>query len=493
MKFISTRGGEAVSGAQAILSGIAPDGGLYVPEFFPTIDAACLREMGNLSYPERAAKIFSLFLDDFEISELEYWAEQAYAKFDGDPAPLTKVDDTTYILELWHGPTLAFKDMALTVLPYLLRGSKEVCEEGKQTLILVATSGDTGMAALAGFADVPGTEIVVLYPSEGVSHLQKLQMQTAQGDNVHVFAIEGNFDDAQTAVKEFFNDKEAAEKLHDRGYSLSSANSINWGRLQPQIAYYISAYVDLLHAGEIEEQEEINFVVPTGNFGNVLAAYYAKKMGLPIGKLIVASNKNNVLSDFFDTAEYNINRPFYKTISPSMDILISSNFERLLFEILDKDAELVKKMMEDLNSQGYYSLDFESLEKIPTFSGYYSTEEETFDSIANFFEIYGYLIDPHTAVGIACLYKYLALSDFDTKNIVVSTASPYKFTQDVYKSLTGKNEPDAFKAVAKLSALTATTAPDEIIGLKDKIILHNQVLERQDIKKSILELFGCTL
>jgi len=493
MKFISTRGGEAVSGAQAILSGIAPDGGLYVPEYFPAIDSAFLREIGNLSYPERAAKIFSLFLDDFEISELEYWAEQAYAKFEGDPAPLTKIDDATYIMELWHGPTLAFKDLALTMMPYLLTGARERCEENKQTLILVATSGDTGMAALAGFADVANTEIVVLYPNEGVSKLQKLQMQTAQGDNVHVFAIEGNFDDAQTAVKDIFNDKEVVEKLYEHGFSLSSANSINWGRLQPQIAYYISAYADLLYAGEVEEGEQVNFVVPTGNFGNVLAAYYALKMGLPIANLIVASNKNNVLSEFFESAEYNINRPFYKTISPSMDILISSNFERLLFEIGGRSAEFVKEMMADLNSQGYYCLDQASLEKIAEFKGYYSTEEETLDSIANFFEIYGYLIDPHTAVGVSCLYKHMAFFDNGGKNIVVSTASPYKFAQDVYKAIVGKWESDTFKAVDKLSEITATPIPEEISRLKHQAILHSEELERQDIKKSILELFGSTL
>jgi threonine synthase len=396
-------------------------------------------------------------------------------------------------MELWHGPTLAFKDMALTVLPHLLTGAREICGEDKKTLILVATSGDTGMAALAGFADVPDTEIVVLYPSEGVSKMQKLQMQTAQGDNVHVFAIKGNFDDAQSAVKDIFNDKDAVAKLYERGYSLSSANSINWGRLQPQIAYYISAYADLLAGGEIEEGEKVNFVVPTGNFGNVLAAYYAKMMGLPVKDLIVASNMNNVLADFFASGEYDINRPFYKTISPSMDILISSNFERLLFELTDRDAERVKELMADLQSRGTYMVDKALLDKIAEFKGFYSTEEETFDSIANFFEMYDYLIDPHTSVAVSCLYKYLALTDSDTKNIVVSTASPYKFAQDVYKAITGKEEADAFRAIDKLAEYSATDVPEVIAALKGKEVLHNGELKRENIKNSILELFGCTL
>lgn len=490
MKYISTRGEKGLTGSEAILNGIANDGGLYVPEHFPIIDLKFIKELRELNYAERASKIFSLFLDDYNPIDLDGYTEKAYSRFtDEDPAPLVKIDDLTFILELWHGPTLAFKDMALTVLPYLLVGAREKKNITNKTLILVATSGDTGKAALSGFSDVEGTEIVVLYPSEGVSEMQKLQMQTAEGQNVHVLAIEGNFDDAQKAVKEIFNDKQIAEELDIMGYTLSSANSINWGRLLPQIAYYISSYTDLLDSEEIEEGEEINFVVPSGNFGNILAGYYAKRMGLPIKDLIVASNKNNILTDFFNLGEYDTNREFYKTMSPSMDILVSSNLERLLFELGDRNPDFVKSIINDLSKYGSYRVDLDLLiEKIPEFKGFYSSEEETLDSIDNFFDMYDYLLDPHTAVGVSCFYKYLSTDSSETKTVIISTANPYKFPEDVLKGINVKEGVNIFKSIEKLSSVSGMEIPEEISELADLEVIHDRSIKKEDIKKTILSL-----
>jgi threonine synthase len=493
MVYKSTRGEEVESSAAAILKGIASDGGLYVPSSFPAITQEDIEDMTELDYKDRAAFVLSKFLTDYTIEELTEYAEKAYSRFDdNDPAPLVKVDDNTYILELWHGPTQAFKDLALTMLPYLMTGARKKHNIDKKTLILVATSGDTGKAALEGFKDIEGAEIVAFYPSEGVSDMQKLQMQTTEGNNVHVIGIEGNFDDAQSAVKAIFNDDETRRILDEAGYMLSSANSINFGRLVPQIAYYISAYVDLLANEEISEGDEINFVVPSGNFGNVLAAYYAGRMGLPIKQLIVASNKNKVLTDFFATGEYDANREFHKTMSPSMDILVSSNLERLLFEMCDRDAEFIKALSKDLKEMGRYEVDVDLLdEKLSQFLGYYSTEEETAEVMDNFFDEYGYLLDPHTAVGMSAYFKYLAETiDGDTATVIVSTANPYKFPQDVYEAVSKSREDNAKKAMKKLYSFTGMDIPEALCALENKAILHEKVISKTEIKDTILALFG---
>lgn len=488
MDFYSTRGEGPVCGSKAIINGIAKDGGLYVPSSFPKINGEILEDLAELKYAERAAYIMSLYLTEFSYEELLDSTKKAYAKFDGEPAPVIKVDENTYVMELWHGPTLAFKDIALTMLPYLLTGSKKKQGNEKKTLILVATSGDTGKAALEGFKDVDGTEIIVFYPIDGVSDMQKRQMQTTEGKNVHVIGIKGNFDDAQTAVKHIFSSADMQKRLAGFGYELSSANSINFGRLLPQIVYYISAYIDLMAADEIKNGDKINFIVPSGNFGNILAGYYAKKMGLPIKQLIVASNKNNVLTEFFNQGVYDSNRKFYKTMSPSMDILVSSNLERLLYEMWDRNSENVIKAMEDLKNGGYYTVDADLLdEKMGEFLAYYSTEEEVADCIDNFFDEYGYLLDPHTAVAMSVYMKYLNdTADEDTATVIISTANPYKFPQAVYKAAAHSTEDDADKAVKKLAAFSAMEIPPQIEELKTKEILHSKVVEKDDIENAVI-------
>ena len=361
MDFISTRNARrTVSGIRAVVEGLSEEGGLFVPAFFPSVDGAEMEKMLDMTYPQRAAFIIGKYLPEL-AGELDSYTDKAYSRFDGDAAPLVKLDDSLFMLELWHGPTHAFKDIALTLLPYLLTGSKKLLGEKERTLILVATSGDTGKAALEGFKDVPGTDVIVFYPGDGVSALQKLQMMTQTGGNVYVAGINGNFDDAQTAVKKIFTDGAVHKELEKNGYKLSSANSINFGRLVPQIAYYFSSYLDMVDGGEIEMGEKINFCVPSGNFGNILAGYYAKRMGLPVGRLICASNKNNVLTDFIRGGAYSADRQFYKTTSPSMDILISSNLERLLFELSGRNDKLTAARMAELKDKGAYSISAEEL------------------------------------------------------------------------------------------------------------------------------------
>ncbi len=489
MDFYSTRGEGPVSGARAIINGIAKDGGLYVPSSFPKITPEDLEDMAELSYAERAAYIMSLYLTEFSYEELLTYTEKAYSRFeDSDPAPVVKIDEGTYMLELWHGPTLAFKDVALTMLPYLLTAAKKKEGENNKTLILVATSGDTGKAALEGFKDVEGTEIAVLYPADGVSDMQRLQMTTTDGNNVHVYGIRGNFDDAQSAVKRIFASESMKKSLAEKGYDLSSANSINFGRLLPQIVYYISSYVDLLSNEMIDDREHINYVVPCGNFGNVLAAYYAKKMGLPVKQLIVASNENNVLTEFFSDGIYDSNREFFKTISPSMDILVSSNLERLLYEIGDRNPEFVKPLMERLADGGTYSIDEDMLyDRLPEFLAYYSTEEETKEVIDNFFDEYGYVLDPHTAVAVSALFKYMnEVGDNTTSNVIVSTASPFKFPQTVYEAISHNEEDDAFKAAKKLAAFSGETEPEAIKSLLSKPVLHGEIIDVEEIDGALL-------
>lgn len=487
MEFYSTRGEGPVSGARAIVNGIAGDGGLYVPSEFPAVSEEELRDMAELEYPERAAYILGKYLTEFTYEELLSYTKKAYDRFDGYPAPLTKVDDGVYIMELWHGPTYAFKDIALTLLPHLLTGSKKKEGVDKKTLILVATSGDTGKAALEGFKDVEDTEIVVLYPSEGVSDMQKLQMVTTDGKNTHVIGIKGNFDDAQTAVKKIFTSEEMKKKFAETGYELSSANSINFGRLAPQIVYYFSSYLDLLSEGEIEPGEKVDFVVPSGNFGNILAGYYAKRMGLPIKQLIVASNVNNVLTEFFDTGVYNAKRTFHKTMSPSMDILVSSNLERLVYEMLNRESDKVTDLMKELSTEGSYSVDEDTLyDAAPEFLGYYSTEEETKEVIGNVFDEYGYLLDPHTAVAVSAYFKFMNEAYDDAPAIVLSTANPYKFPQSVLEAVSETKETDAFKAVKKLEFATGAEIPDGIANLKEKPVLHDLVVDKDDIAEAVL-------
>ncbi|MDE6667999.1 MAG: threonine synthase [Clostridia bacterium] len=490
MKFISTRGGEKVTGSRAIVKGLSENGGLYVPEKFPAVSREELEAMLELSYAERAAKVIIKFLDEFDEKELLSACEEAYSRFErNDPAPLVKIDDGVFMLELWHGPTCAFKDMALTLLPYLLRKSCDLCGIKEEILILVATSGDTGKAALEGFKDADGVKICVFYPSDGVSKMQKLQMATQDGKNVNVVAVKGNFDDCQTAVKEIFSNETYAAQLKEKNVILSSANSINFGRLVPQIAYYFSAYADLVSSNQIEMGEEIDFAVPTGNFGNVLAAYYAKRMGLPIRRLHCASNENKVIADFLLSGVYDMNREFYKTTAPSMDILLSSNLERLVFEASGRNAKLTAQRMAQLKDTGKYAIDPQELAFIQeTFDGGYADEETSVEAMYGVFEDVGYTMDTHTG----CAVK-VALDWFDkhkkdeTKTVIVSTANPYKFPQDVLYAVTGNDVKDSFKGIKRLHAATAMAIPKCLLELRDKPVRFSKTVDSKKLFDEVLE------
>lgn len=483
MKFISTRGKSTAScAAEAIAKGLAEDGGLFVPEFFPSVSNDDIKNMLNMDYAERATFVLHKYLEEYDYNELLTACKNAYGKFeDCDAAPLVKLDDKFFIMELFHGPTLAFKDVALTLLPYLLRKGCDISGIKEEVLILVATSGDTGKAALEGFKDADGIKIMVFYPSEGVSDMQKSQMCTQEGNNVNVVAVKGNFDDCQTAVKKIFTSKEINFELKNKGVILSSANSMNFGRLAPQITYYFSAYCDLVSSGEIELGDKVDFVVPTGNFGNILAGYYAKQMGLPVGKLVCASNSNNVLTEFFTTGKYDANREFFKTISPSMDILISSNLERLVFEISNRDFSITEQRMIDLKKHGTYTISNTEQETLSKefFAGF-TDEEECLSEIGYIFDEYGYVADPHTAVAINVTENYR--ENINTKNnvVVLSTASPYKFACDVLKAINDKSIKDAFKASEMLSEVSAMPIPEQILELKTKEKRFNEVIEKND-------------
>ncbi len=490
MNFISTRGGETVSGAQAIAQGIAKSGGLFVPEQFPEVSREELEEMLGMSYAERAAAVLHKYLDEYDYGELKSACEKAYAQFEeGDPAPLVKIDSSLYILELFHGPTCAFKDMALTLLPYLLRKGCDLTGVKEQVLILVATSGDTGKAALEGFKNAEGVKIMVFYPNDGVSKMQKLQMSTQEGDNVNVVAVRSNFDDCQTAVKTIFTSETCKEELKEKGYILSSANSINFGRLAPQIAYYFSAYLDLVSSDQISMGDKVNFAVPTGNFGNILAAYYAKRMGLPVGKLVCASNKNNILTDFIKTGVYDKRREFYKTMSPSMDILISSNLERLLFELSGRNTERTKLRMEKLASDGVYEIYDEEKEALnELFAADFCGEDETVETIYEFFEEYQYPMDTHTACAMYAAGNYMAANKKDAAPmVVVSTASPYKFPQDVMYALTGNDIKDSFKAIKHMNIATAMKVPKSLSKLRDKPVRFTAVADKDKLYGEVLK------
>ena len=489
MQYQSTRNKAiAVSAAEAIKQGLSVDGGLFVPESIPSVTIDEIGELAKCSYRERAYCVLKKFLTDFTDEELNYCINNAYTKekFETDNiAPVYKLNDKTYFLELWHGPTCAFKDMALQIIPYLLTTSMKKTNESDEVVILVATSGDTGKAALEGFKDVAGTRIIVFYPNNGVSEIQKLQMITQDGDNVGVAAVNGNFDDAQSGVKKIFTDEEYKDILSNNKFKLSSANSINWGRLVPQIVYYFSAYADMLDGGEIKLGEKINIVVPTGNFGNILAAYYAYKMGLPVNKFICASNINNVLTEFLTDGVYDKNRKFHTTISPSMDILISSNLERFLYDLSGRDDKLIKSWMEQLNTEGKYEVTDDIKKKIgDLFWAGCSDDEETMKTIGNCKKEFDYTIDTHTAVGKAVYDKYVKETGDETKTVIASTASPFKFNQSVLAALAGnqaivgKNE---FELLDELSERSGMTIPKSLSELKTKNRIFDLVCEKEQM------------
>ena len=491
MQYLSTRDKTLrLSAAEAIKMGLSRDGGLFTPVHFPTLGSLDLNTLCGLSYQRRAAYIMGKYVEHFRPEELNIFAARAYGpeKFDHpDVAPLHRMDGNTWCLELWHGPTSAFKDMALQMLPQLISASLRITGEEKAACILVATSGDTGKAAMEGFADVDQTKILVFYPEKGVSEIQKLQMVTQEGGNVGVCAVKGNFDDAQNGVKRIFSDPAIREELAGRGCFLSSANSINWGRILPQIVYYISAYCDLLNAKEIKLGQKVNYCVPTGNFGNILACYYAKRMGLPVGKLICASNRNDVLTDFIRTGVYDRNRPFHTTMSPSMDILISSNLERLLFDLSGGDDELVRSYMDQLARTGRYEIGGEMKERLQElFYGGFCGEEETAASIGMLYQ-YGYLIDPHTAVAAKVLTDYRHETGDKTPAIFVSTASPYKFCDSVLSAIGETPAEDSVERIAQMEAVTGTAAPARLAALKGKTPRFGQVTERENMERVVLE------
>ncbi len=488
MNYISTRdNNNRVSASFAIAHGISKEGGLFVPDAIPQLKDEDFSKLKDLSYIDRAKYILKYFLADFTEAEIETSVLGAYkGTFDNDiPAPISKLGESMNVLELWHGPTCAFKDLALQILPYLLIASAQKVSNGKKSVILVATSGDTGKAALEGFRDVEGTEIVVFYPQNGVSDMQKLQMASQEGKNVHVCAIKGNFDDAQSAVKKIFTDEEFKALLSNNNMEFSSANSINWGRLCPQIVYYISAYADMLKSGE-DLKDGFNVCVPTGNFGNILAAYYAKMMGVPIDKLICASNKNKVLTDFINTGVYDKNRDFYLTSSPSMDILISSNLERLLYILSGNDDKYIASLLEDLSKFGKYTVKDEIKQKIQDeFYGEYCDDEETAQTINKLFKEYGYLVDTHTAVAVNVYEKYVNKTGDKKPTVIASTASPYKFANSVLSAIGEEIADDKFEIIDKLSLVTSTDVPKPIAKLKNATVRFTDVYSKEDMFNAV--------
>lgn len=493
MKYNSTRNNDIkVESAIAIKQGLSTDGGLFVPESFPQLSLEDIKKVAKLSYVERATFVLKKFLTDYLVKEVRECASKAYSgsKFEGRKvAPLIKLNESEFILELWHGPTCAFKDMALQILPHLLTTAMKKTGEDKTVVILVATSGDTGKAALEGFKDVEGTKIIVFYPSDGVSDIQKLQMITQEGKNVYVSGIEGNFDDAQNGVKAIFTDEKAKAQLLKKNYVLSSANSINWGRLAPQIVYYISSYCDMLNMGEIELGDKINICVPTGNFGNILAAYYAKKMGLPVNKLICASNCNNILTDFMQTGVYDRNRQFHTTISPSMDILISSNLERLLYDLCGCDDKLVNKWMGELRDTGKYEVSKEVFDKIrDLFWAGCCDDYFTKECIYKTSQEYGYTPDTHTAVAIDVYKQYKEQTGDLTKTVVASTASPYKFNASVLSALGQDDvmiEKNDFELLEILSETSGTKIPKNLKTLKNKKKRFTDVCDKSKMLETV--------
>lgn len=481
----------SVTASQAILKGLADDGGLFVPESIPALDQS-MEELANMSYQETAYEVMKQFLTDFTEEELKSCIAKAYdEKFDTKEIAPLKEADGAYYLELFHGATIAFKDMALSILPHLLITSAKKNRVENEIVILTATSGDTGKAALAGFADVPGTRIVVFYPKNGVSPIQEKQMVTQRGENTFVVGIKGNFDDAQTGVKKIFGDRELAAEMAQAGFQFSSANSINIGRLVPQIVYYVYAYAKLYAAGKLAKGEKLNVVVPTGNFGNILAAYYAKNMGVPIGKLICASNDNKVLYDFFATGTYDRNREFILTTSPSMDILISSNLERLIYRIAGADAEANKKLMTGLSETGKYDITEAMKEQLADFYGNYASEAETAAEIKEVYEKTGYVLDTHTAVASRVRRKYVAETGDAAKTVIASTASPYKFTRSVMKAIDETYDAMSdFALVDELNRISGVAVPRAIEEIRTAPVLHDTVVEVNEMKETVKRFLG---
>lgn len=496
MFYNSTRNSNVkVSSAEAITQGISVDGGLFVPESIPELSLDEIKAVGEMKYADRAAFVFSKYLTDFTDAEIHYCTDNAYStkNFETEGiAELAHLFDGTYMLELWHGPTCAFKDMALQILPYFLTTSAKKINLDKKIVILVATSGDTGKAALEGFRDVEGTSILVFYPEDGVSPMQKRQMKTQEGENVGVCAIKGNFDDCQNGVKAIFTDEEVKAQLDANGLMFSSANSINWGRLVPQIVYYISSYAELVKDGEIALGEKINIVVPTGNFGNILAAYYAKHMGVPVNKLICASNVNNVLTDFINTGVYDRNRQFYSTVSPSMDILISSNLERLLYLMTDKNDAVIREWFGKLASEGKYEVSGDVKAKLQEeFCAGFCDDEQTKEAIHAVYEKYSYTCDTHTAVALKVYNDYKAATGDTTKTVIASTASPYKFSAAVLEALEGKvSDIDEYDKVDRIAELSKMPVPSALADLKNKPERFNDVIDKADQKHYVLKTLG---
>ena len=485
--YSSTRGnGDKITASEAILKGLSDDGGLFVPDHIPVLDRS-MRELAVMSYQEIAYEVMKLFLTDFTEEELRDCIDRAYdSKFDTKEIVPIKEAEGAYYLELFHGSTIAFKDMALSILPHLMITSAKKNHVKNQIVILTATSGDTGKAALAGFAGVEGTKIIVFYPKNGVSPIQEKQMVTQKGDNTYVVGIRGNFDDAQNGVKAIFNDHEFAKEMEASGLQFSSANSINIGRLVPQIVYYVYAYAKLLGQGRIKDQERINVVVPTGNFGNILAAFYAKNMGVPIGRLICASNENKVLYDFFTTGRYDRNREFVLTSSPSMDILISSNLERLIYRIAGNDAGKNKELMAGLSGSGYYEITEQMKEQLADFYGNYANEQETAERIRQLYENTGYVVDTHTAVASAVYKKYVADTNDTAAAVIASTASPFKFTRSVMNAIDDKYDAMSdFELVDKLSEIGRVSVPRAIEEIRTAPVVHDHVCDKTEMKTAV--------
>ena len=486
MKYMSTRGSANIrTASQAVIQGIAEDRGLYVPDHIPSLPEKAT-DLRDRSYKEIAEMVIGTFFDDYTAEEMRYCIDGAYTdKFTAPDVVPVKEAGGAYFLELFYGRTAAFKDLALSILPYLLTTATKKENEDKKICILTATSGDTGKAALEGFSDVPGTEIIVFFPNQGVSPIQERQMITQEGENTHVFAIEGNFDDAQTAVKKIFSDSRFSEELAEHGCRFSSANSINIGRLVPQVAYYVWGYVDLLRRGAINEGDSINIVVPTGNFGNILAAYYASQMGIPVNRFICASNKNRILTDFFATGVYDTGRPFYLTNSPSMDILISSNLERLLYHLSGNDPQEIRTLMKQLEESGRYEVSPGIRSGMEKFWGGSASVEETNETIGRMYEENGYLIDTHTAVAYKVYEDYLRETGDHTPSLIASTASPYKFAESVALSIGLEKRENGFDYIDDISAKTKVPVPKALQDLDKKPVRHDAVIEIPQMKKAV--------
>lgn len=496
MFYKSTRNSSVkVESAAAIAQGISSDGGLFIPESIPSITLDEIKSMADMNYSERAALVFSKYLTDFTDAEIRYCTDNAYNTKNFETENISEIShlfDGTYMLELWHGPTCAFKDMALQILPYFLTTSNRKLSLGKKTVILVATSGDTGKAALDGFRDVEDTQILVFYPEEGVSPMQKRQMTTQDGNNVGVCAVKGNFDDCQSGVKKIFTDSDVTEMLDKNGLMFSSANSINWGRLVPQIVYYISAYATLAADKEIEYGEKINIVVPTGNFGNILAAYYAKRMGLPVNRLICASNINKVLTDFINTGVYDRNREFFATCSPSMDILISSNLERLLYILTGENDSLINEWFNALAKDGKYEVNDEVKQLLAKdFAAGFCSDDDTKKTIREIFEKYSYTCDTHTAVAVKVYEEYKAATGDNTKTLIASTASPYKFSASVLEAIQGgKSDMDEYSMIDELNRISNLDIPHSLAELKNKERRFRDSISSTDMKEYVVRNLG---